>query len=84
MEGLEVLESFLRKQEGVKKWMEGVLAYELSSDDLWEQLKSGVDLCRLMLKLKEGYAFPPLQTSGASTPTLTVDRTFVHTFQFIP
>lgn len=54
---MEVIESFLSKQALVKKWAEGVLGYELSSEDLWEQLKSGVDLCRLMLKLKEGYVF---------------------------
>lgn len=54
---MEVIESFLSKQALVKKWAEGVLGYELSSEDLWEQLKSGVDLCRLMLKLKEGCVF---------------------------
>ena len=53
---MEVIEVFLRKQAMVKKWADGILGYELSSDDLWEQLKSGVDLCRLMLKIKEGYA----------------------------
>lgn len=57
MEGIEVIEQFLRKQANVKKWAEGVLGYELSSDDLWEQLKTGVDLCRLMLKIKEGCVF---------------------------
>jgi hypothetical protein len=51
---MEVIESFLRKQALVKKWADAVLGYELSSDDLWEQLKSGVDLCRLMLKIKDG------------------------------
>lgn len=54
---MEVIEVFLRKQAMVKKWADGILGYELSSDDLWEQLKSGVDLCRLMLKIKEGYVF---------------------------
>jgi hypothetical protein len=54
---MEVIESFLRKQGLVKKWADSVLGYELSSDDLWEQLKTGVDLCRLMLKLKEGYVY---------------------------
>jgi hypothetical protein len=55
MEGMEVIETFLRKQALIVKWAEGILGYELNAGDLWEQLKSGVDLCRLMLKLKEGY-----------------------------
>ena len=53
--GMEVIESFLRKQGLVKKWADAILGYELSTDDLWEQLKTGVDLCRLMLKIKDGY-----------------------------
>lgn len=54
MEASVVIEAFLAKQAQVKKWLDCILGFELGSD-MWEQLKTGVDLCKLMLKLKERY-----------------------------
>lgn len=51
---MELVELFLNKQASVKKWIEDVLGYEIENEDFWEQMKTGEDLCRLMLKINEG------------------------------